>query len=77
MSKFKDKVTQLALEVGGSHYPNVNPDLHDQMVKAVVRECVLALSSTDRSHVYTTFDQAQFEGTLAKAELAIKERFGL
>lgn len=77
MSKFKAKVHQLALEVGGSHYPSVNSDLHEQMVKSVVRECIVALNNTSRDHVYTTFDQGQYEATLAKAEMAIKERFGL
>ena len=77
MSKFKEKVHQLALEVGGSHYPSVNADLHEKMVKAVVRECVIALGNAQRDHVYTTFDQGQFEATLARAQTVINERFGL
>jgi hypothetical protein len=47
------------------------------MVKAVVRECVIALGNAQRDHVYTTFDQGQFEATLARAQTAINERFGL
>jgi hypothetical protein len=75
--KFEDKVNQLALEVGGSHYPNVNPQLHRQLVKLVVDECLSAVDSASRRHVYTTFDVGQHEASLESAKKAINERFGL
>jgi hypothetical protein len=75
--KFEDKVNQLALEVGGSHYPNVNPQLHRQLVKLVVDECLSAVDSASRRHVYTTFDLGQHEASLESAKKAINERFGL
>jgi len=77
MSKFNDKVAQLALEVGGSHYPSVNPDLHDKMVRAVIKECLLALDYTNHDHVYTSFDKSQFDATMERVKIAINERFGL
>lgn len=75
--KFEDKVNQLALEVGGSHYPTVNPQLHRQLVKLVVDECLSAVDSASRRHVYTTFDVGQHEASLESAKKAINERFGL
>jgi hypothetical protein len=75
--KFEDKVNQLSLEVGGSHYPNVNPQLHRQLVKLVVDECLSAVDSASRRHVYTTFDVGQHEASLESAKKAINERFGL
>jgi hypothetical protein len=75
--KFEDKVNQLALEVGGSHYPNVNPQLHRQLVRLVVDECLSAVDSASRRHVYTTFDVGQHEASLESAKKAINERFGL
>jgi len=75
--KFEDKVNQLALEVGGSHYPNVNPQLHRQLVKLVVDECLSAVDTASRRHVYTTFDLGQHEASLESVKKAINERFGL
>jgi hypothetical protein len=75
--KFDDKVHQLTLEVGGSHYPSVNPQLHQQLVKLVVTECLIAVDKSSRNHVYTTFDLGQHEASLEAAKKAINERFGL
>lgn len=75
--KFEDKVNQLALEVGGSHYPNVNPQLHRQLIKLVVDECLSAVDTASRRHVYTTFDLGQHEASLESVKKAINERFGL
>jgi hypothetical protein len=75
--KFEDKVNQLALEVGGSHYPNVNPQLHRRLVKLVVDECLSAVDTASRRHVYTTFDLGQHEASLESVKKAINERFGL
>lgn len=74
---FKDKVTELALQAGGSHYPNVNRVHLDAYTKLVINECIASLADTAKPHVATTFDNAQFISTLAYAEKAIKERFGL
>lgn len=43
----------------------------------LIDECMIALDSTDKPHVYTTFDQSQFEGSIAQAKIAIKKHFGL
>ena len=77
MSKFKDKVAQISLEVGGSHYPTVNIHLQEAMVKQVVQECIKSLENCNKDHVYTTFDASQFEATIQRAREAINERFGL
>lgn len=77
MKTFKQKVHDIALEVGGSHYPSVNPNLHEQMVKAVINECLMAIDKADRSHVYTTFDQSQHESAIERVKQSIKESFGL
>jgi len=43
----------------------------------LIEECLVALDSTDKPHVYTTFDQAQFDSSIANAKLAIKKHFGM
>lgn len=74
---FKEKVTDLALQAGGAHYPEVNRMQLDAYTKLVINECLQAVDEADRRHVYTTFDQGQFESSLASAKQAINERFGL
>lgn len=44
--------------------------------KLLVDECLIALDHTDKPHVYTTFDQDQFNSSIANAKLAIKKHFG-
>lgn len=75
--EFNAKVTHLALEAGGAHYPEVNRMQLDAYTKLVINECLQAVDAANRRHVYTTFDQVQFESSLAGAKQAINERFGL
>lgn len=77
MQKFNQKVHDIALAVGGSHYPSVNPELHKQMVKAVLEECMSAIDSADHSHVHTTFDKDQYLSAIEKIKQSINKRFGL
>jgi hypothetical protein len=44
--------------------------------KLLVDECLVALDNTDKPHVHTTFDQDQFNSSIANAKLAIKKHFG-
>ena len=47
------------------------------LAQLLIDECILALDSTDKSHVHTTFDQSQFSASIANAKRAIKNHFGL
>jgi len=47
------------------------------LAQLIVDECILALDSTQKPHVHTTFDQSQFEASIVNAKLAIKNHFGL
>lgn len=40
------KLTELALQVGGSHYPEVSRQYLEQTVRLVVRECAEAYHQT-------------------------------
>lgn len=48
-----------------------------KFAEILINECIDALDNTDKPHVYTTFDQAQFEASITNAKLAIKKHFGL
>lgn len=43
----------------------------------LINECLIALDKTEKPHVYTSFDQSQFDASIANAKLAIKKHFGL
>jgi hypothetical protein len=47
----------IALQVGGSHYPTVGGDLLEKFGEMVVQECIKAIENGDyRKVTYTTFD---------------------
>ena len=53
----KEKFKKIALEVGGSHYPDVGGDLLEKFGETVVKECIKALENADyRSVTFTTYD---------------------
>ena len=69
-------VKQIALQVGGSHYPDVGGKLLEKTVELVVKECIDAVSNADcRNIVYTTFDLGMEQSVKAKCVESIKERF--
>ena len=66
---------QLALEVGGSHYPSVGGDLLEKFGQAVIRECIKAVDQTDTRHAYTSFDHDQIRSTINKSKESIIRHF--
>ena len=46
-----EKLKQLALEVGGSHFPEVSRQYLEQTVRLVIRECVEAYRDTRASEI--------------------------
>lgn len=43
----------------------------------LINECIDALNSAEKPHVHTTFDQDQFDASIANAKKAIKRHFGM
>lgn len=49
----------IALQVGGSHYPDVGGDLLEKFGEMVVQKCIEELEKGDyRKSTYTTFDKS-------------------
>jgi len=57
--------------IDGDQFPLVN------FAKKIIEECITAVGNAEKSHVHTTFDQAQHEATLAQAILSIKKHFSI
>jgi hypothetical protein len=75
--EFNNKVTDLALQAGGSHYPTVNRAQLESYTKLVIDECINALQKGNKQHVCTNFDLGQHEASIMGAKAAIKQEFGL
>lgn len=72
----REKIKDIALQVGGSHYPAVGGDLLQKFADMVIAECIDAVNNTDvRSIVFTTFDNAMANDVKSKSVESIKARF--
>ena len=71
------KIKEIALQVGGSHYPNVGGELLEQFARKVIDECIVAVQNTNRHHAATTYDLANVEATIEKSVASILDRFEL
>lgn len=76
-TKWDEKVTKLALEAGGSHYPSVNRMQLEHYTRLVIEDCINAIETVNSPHIRTTFDKMAHEATIHDAVNAIKMRFGL
>ena len=66
----------IALQVGGSHYPEVGGDLLEKFGDMVVQKCIDILQSGDyRSSTYTTFDKTFNPRIVQQCISNIKESF--
>jgi hypothetical protein len=45
--------------------------------KLLIDECMIALSSVEKPHIYTSFDVAQHDASIAHAKKAINKHFGI
>ena len=72
----KEKIKDIALQVGGSHYPTVGGELLQKFAEMVIAECIDAVNQADvRSIVFTTFDNAMANDVKLKSIESIKARF--
>lgn len=72
-----EKIKTVALQTGGSHYPDVGGELLEQFARNIIDECIIAVQNTDRHHGATTYDVDLVEATIEKSVAAILDRFHL
>lgn len=68
---------ELALQAGGSHYPEVGGELLEKFADLLVKECVTAIEKTPRHAAYTTFDAGVVEKTIELSVKQVKDKFEL
>jgi hypothetical protein len=72
----KEKIKEIALQVGGSHYPEVGGDNLQKFADLILDECIDAVNQADtRSIVYTSFDKDRADTIKSIVVNAIKKRF--
>ena len=74
----KNKVyKEIALQAGGSHYPEVGGELLEKFADLIVKECIKAVEQTPKHCAYTTHDLGIVNCTIDKSVTALKEKFQL
>jgi hypothetical protein len=73
----KELFKEIALQAGGSHYPEVGGDLLNKFADLLLKEVLIAIENTDRTHAYTTFDKAMIDDTIEKCKQSIKNKFDI
>ncbi len=72
----KEKFKEIALQAGGSHYPDVGGDLLEKFGELVVQECIRVLENGDyRESTYTTFDKSYNPRIVQQCIRIIQENF--
>lgn len=72
-----EKLKELSLQAGGTHYPSINSNMQEQFARLIIDECINAVKNTNKHHAFTTFDLGIVEATIEKSIKAIDERFKL
>ena len=73
----KEKIKSLALEVGGSHYPDVGGALLQKFADRMIEECISAIKNTPTYHARTSYDLNLVEFTIEKTIESVKKQFNL
>lgn len=68
---------ELALQAGGSHYPEVGGELLEKFANLLVKECIKAVEQTPKHAAFTTFDNGVVEKTIELSIKQLKEKFEL
>jgi hypothetical protein len=71
----KSKIKELALEAGGSHYPDVGGELLQKFAELMLEECITVVKNTSTQCAYTTHDLPVVECTIAQSVEALRDHF--
>lgn len=72
----KQKFKEIALQVGGSHYPDVGGELLQKFGELVVQECISIIENGDyRDSTFTTYDKGNNPRIIQQCIKNIQENF--
>ena len=73
----KEKFKEIALQAGGSHYPDVGGATLDKFADLLIEACINAVENTNTHHAFTTFDKSMIDDTIAKCSQNIRDTLGV
>lgn len=71
----KTKIKELALQAGGSFYPDVGGDLLQTFADLMLAECIKVVENTPTHCAYTTHDLGTVQCTIKKSVEELKKHF--
>ena len=71
----KQKIHDLALEAGGSHYPKVGGATLEKFAELLIAECIRVVEATPLHCAKTTFQEDIVKCTIKQSVEALKEHF--
>ena len=71
----KQKIHDLALEAGGSHYPTVGGATLEKFAELLIEECIRVVEATPMHCAMTTFQQGIVKCTISESVKTLKEHF--
>ena len=66
---------EIALQVGGSHYPEVGGDLLEKFGDLLLEKIIEVVENTPQTHAYTTYDKGLIESTIGKSVNHVRQTF--
>ena len=73
----KEILKEIALQAGGSHYPEVGGATLEKFAELLVKECIRTIHTTPTHCAITTFQLDIVECTIAKSIEALEKRFDI
>jgi hypothetical protein len=73
----KDIYKEIALQAGGSHYPEVGGELLEKFADLLLKEVIKTVESTPKHCAYTTHDLGTVDCTIIKIVETVKDKFQL
>ena len=72
----KELLKEFQLQAGGSHYPNINPELQEKFAEEIVKYCIdLVENAQLQDMVMTTYQKDFARGVTERIVKQIKQKF--
>lgn len=73
----KEIIKEIALQAGGSLYPDVGGETLEKFAELLIKECIITIAKTPAHCANTTYQLGIVECTIAKSVEALEEKFGI
>ena len=73
----KEIFKEIALQAGGSHYPEVGGELLEKFAELLIERVIKTVEETPTTHAYTTYDKGLIDSTIDKCAAQIRKEFDI